>query len=132
MGLDVSEGMRQVLAAAQRPVHDEQVATCRYTVHLDHGPCLGRRDHFDLGQMTLEGLGEPDHERRAGALTYDMTCSVIACQGDDVAGVRCHGEKAAPYVGLDEVGLLAAAARRGRRSRHQGGLPAIGLLAVPH
>ena len=100
MRLDVSEGARQVLTPAQRPVHDEQVAICRYAVLIDRGPRLDRRHHFDLGQMTLEGLGEPDHERRA-SLTSDMACPVIARPRDDVAGVRGNGEKAAPYVRQD-------------------------------
>ena len=65
MRLDVSEGARQVLTPAQRPVHDEQVAICWHAVLIDRGPRLDRRHHFDLGQMTLKGLGEPDHERHA-------------------------------------------------------------------
>jgi hypothetical protein len=61
MGLDVAEGARQVLAPAQRSVNDEQVAIWRHVVLIDRSPCLDRCHYFDLGQMTLEGLGEPDH-----------------------------------------------------------------------
>jgi len=82
-----------MLAPAQRPVNDEQVAISRHAVLVDRGPRLDRRRHFDLGQMTLEGLGEPDHERHVGRFACDMTCPVIACPGGDVAGMWSNGEK---------------------------------------
>jgi hypothetical protein len=130
MGFDVAKGAGQMLTSAQWPVNDEQVAILRHAVLMDRSPRLDRRDYFDFGQMTLEGLGEPDHERRAGRFTCNVTCSVVACPRGYVRGMRRNGEKAASYVSLDEVGLLAAAADHSCRVRGAEGRAGLCRLVI--
>jgi len=55
--LDVAERARQVLALAQRPVHDQQVVAGRNPVIGQGGPGLDRDRHLEIAQAALEQLG---------------------------------------------------------------------------
>ena len=54
MRFDVAKGARQVLAPAERPVHDEQVALVRNAVPGEAGPGRDRDRNLDLGEAALE------------------------------------------------------------------------------